>query len=152
MEKYYNSLTFNDYPPTELLGMEIYLNSIKNLSFQYRTKDNDELIAYIALKQEHPNIEIPNITNQVKGCRILGIYVESYRVGQYQVTDVQLLNILLDEAEFYISGWVDNTTKQPQFDYIWFNIADFNSQDIIERIDGCVVNNGLAYKIIKRKR
>ena len=51
MEKNYNSLSFTDYPPTELLDSPIYTDSIKRLSFQYRTKNNDELIAYIALSQ-----------------------------------------------------------------------------------------------------
>ena len=71
MEKNYNSLSFTDYPPTELLDNPVYTDSIKRLSFQYRTKNNDELIAYIALSQESPNVAIPNINNQSKSCRTL---------------------------------------------------------------------------------
>ena len=47
MSQYYDSLTFSDYPPTELLGSIIYEDSIKRLSFQFRTKNEDKLIAYL---------------------------------------------------------------------------------------------------------
>lgn len=53
---------------------------------------------YIALSQDKPNIEIPNVENQMNGCRILGVYTENYQVGHYQVTDLILLDSLLDEA------------------------------------------------------
>lgn len=46
----------------------------------------------------------------MNGCRILGVYTENYQVGHYQVTDLILLDALLDEAEYYIRGWV-NTQK-----------------------------------------
>ena len=150
MEKNYNSLSFTDYPPTELLDSHIYKDSIKRLSFQYRTKNDDELIAYIALSQERPNIDIPNISNQSKGCRILGIYVESYIVNNYNVVNLNLLNALLDEAEFYIMGWVNRSNGQFQFDYLWFNGGDINSIDIIERIGGMKLTDEIVYKIIKR--
>lgn len=151
MEKNYNSLSFTDYPPTELLDSPVYTDSIKRLSFQYRTKNNDELIAYIALSQESPNVVIPNINNQSKGCRILGIYVESYTIGNYNVINLNLLNALLDEAEFYIMGWVNRSNGQFQFDYLWFNVGDINSIDIIERIGGLKLTDEIVYKIINRK-
>ena len=56
MAEQYNSLSFSDYPPIELLGSNVYENSIKRLSFQYRTKIEDKLIAYIAVSQDNPNI------------------------------------------------------------------------------------------------
>ena len=150
MAQYYDSLTFSDYPPTELLGSNVYENSIKSLSFQYRTKNEDKLIAYIAVCQDSPNIEIPSIENQLNGCRILDIHTEKYQIGHYQVTDLQLLGALLDEAEFYIKGWVNNQNGQFQFDYLWFNVVDFDSQEVVERIGNMVLNDGVAYKLIKR--
>ena len=150
MAQYYDSLTFSDYPPTELLGSNVYENSIKSLSFQYRTKNEDKLIAYIAVCQDSPNIEIPSIENQLNGCRILDIHTEKYQIGHYQVTDLQLLVALLDEAEFYIKGWVNNQNGQFQFDYLWFNVVDFDSQEVVERIGNMVLNDGVAYKLIKR--
>ena len=68
MAQYYDKLTFSDYPPTELLGSGIYNDSIKRLSFQYRTRNEEKLIAYIALSQDKPNIEIPNVENQINDC------------------------------------------------------------------------------------
>ena len=150
MEKYYNSLSFTDYPPTELLDSHIYMDSIKRLSFQYRTKNEDELIAYIALSQESPNLVVPNINNQTKGCRILGIGVKSYNVNNYQVIDLPLLIALLEEAEFYIMGWVDRNNCQFQCDYIWYYISDIVSSDIRERIGGIQITDEIMYKIINR--
>lgn len=75
MAEQYNSLSFSDYPPTELLGSNVYENSIKRLSFQYRTKNEDKLIAYIAVSQDNPNIDVPNVKNQLNGCRIIDICV-----------------------------------------------------------------------------
>ena len=91
-----------------MLGSGIYNDSIKRLSFQYRTRNEEKLIGYIALSQDKPNIEIPNVENQMNGCRILGVYTENY-----QVTDLILLDALLDEAECYIRGWVN--TKNGEF-------------------------------------
>lgn len=51
-----------------MLGSGIYNDSIKRLSFQYRTRNEEKLIAYIALSQDKPNIEIPNVENQMNGC------------------------------------------------------------------------------------
>lgn len=53
------------------------------------------------LSKDNPNIEIPNVENQMNGCRILGVYTENYQVRHYQVTDLILLDALLDEAEYY---------------------------------------------------
>ena len=150
MAQYYDKLTFSDYTPTELLGSDIYNDSIKRLSFQYRTRNEEKLIAYIALSQDKPNIEIPNVENQMNGCRILGVYAENYQVGHYQVTDLILLEALLDEAEYYIRGWVNTQNGEFQFNYLWLNLSDFDSQDIIERIDGLTFINGIAYKVIER--
>ena len=46
MAEEYNSYSFDEYPPTEILETDIYLKSYKQLSFQYRTKEDDNLIAY----------------------------------------------------------------------------------------------------------
>lgn len=152
MAQYYDSLTFSDYPPTELLGSDLYNDSIKRLSFQYRTKNDDKLIAYIAVSQDSPTIDIPNVDSQLNGCRILGVYTENFQVGHYQVADLQLLEALLDEAEYYIRGWVNAQNGKFQFDYIWFNLTDFDSQNIVERIEDLTLNGSVAYKVIERNK
>lgn len=37
-----------------------------------------------------------------------------------------------------------------QFNYLCLNLSDFDSQDIIERIEGLTFINGIAYKVIER--
>ena len=86
----------------------------------------------------------------MNGCRILGVYTENYQVGHYQVTDLNLLDALLDEAEYYIRGWVNDQNGEFQFDYLRFNLADFDSQDIIERIEGLTFTNGIAIRLHKQ--
>ena len=86
----------------------------------------------------------------MNGCRILGVYTENYQVGHYQVTDLILLDALLDEAEYYIRGWVNTQNGEFQFNYLWLNLSDFDSQDIIERIEGLTFINGIAYIVIER--
>lgn len=153
LQHYGRALWFTNFfrlPTNGIVGSRIYNDSIKRLSFQYRIKNEDKLIAYIAVSQDNPNIDVPNVDNQLNGCRILAVHTEPYQVGHYQVTNVQLLDALLDEAEYYIRGWINNQNGQFQFDYLWFNIADFDSQEILERIDNMTQNNGVAYKLIER--
>lgn len=66
------------------------------------------------------------------------------------MTDLILLDALLDEAEYYIRGWVNTQNGEFQFNYLWINLSDFDSQDIIERIEGLTFINGIAYKVIER--
>lgn len=152
MDKYYNSLSFADYPPIESLDSSIYLKSIKNLSFQYRRKDNDELIAYIALCQDTPSVDIKikDIGNNPKGCRILDVYVKPIQTSEYQVTDSALLMALLDEAELDIMGWVNHQDGNFQFDYLWCYLSDITLRDFIERINDVKIENGIAYSMIRR--
>lgn len=150
MAEFYDSFTFTDYPPTDLLDKDFYRDSLKRLSFQYLTRDNEKLIAYIALKQESPQVEIPDVGNQSKGCRILSLHAKPFQYGDIQITYSQLLDALLDEAENEITNWQDNQNNQSQFDYIWFNIQDFPSDEVIQRFDSMVLNGNIAYKVIDR--
>ena len=150
MDKYYNSLSFADYPPTELLDSNIYLDSIKNLSFQYRKKDNNELIAYIALDQDTPDTIVNDIGDNINGCRILGVYVKPINKGNFNVTDSTLIMAILDEAEFNIMGWVNQQNGNFQFDYLWCYLSEITLQDFIERISNVKIEKGIAYSMIKR--
>jgi len=114
MAEFYDSFTFTDYPPTDLLDKDFYRDSLKRLSFQYLTRDNEKLIAYIALKQESPQVEIPNVENQAKGCRILSLYANPFQYVNIHITYSQVLDALLDEAEYKITNWPDNQNNQLQ--------------------------------------
>ena len=149
----YNSLTFDDYPPTEILGKDFYVNSHKTLSFQYRTKDGDKLIAYIALKKEQADVEIPYVSNLSNGCKILKIWVEPIVATNGYVVDNAALRIaLLDKAKFYINGWVNTQTTEFEFDYLWFYDADIENKEIIDEIGGMTLINNIYYKVFDRPK
>lgn len=155
MEKYFKSYTFDEYPPTEILGESFYLESRKTLSFQYRDKESDELLAYIALKKEEMPIQIPEEVRNANGCRLLMADVRKIvSPDNWVVKDVILLDALLYEAEYYINGWCDtDRNNEFEFDYLWFDMRDFNdvdTLDIMERLDGAKQIGGYVYKVLKR--
>ena len=148
MVKNYDSLTFNDYPPTEILEQDFYKESHKVLSFQYRAKDYDNLIAYIALKKEKANIEC--ISNRLSGCRILKVWVRTIGVGLYAVDDAVLRRALLDEAEFLMKCWVNNHTRETEFDYLWCYDVDIEKEEIIDEIGEMEHIDNIYYKVFDR--
>ena len=151
MAEKYLSYSFFEYPPTEILGTDIYLKSIKRLSFQYRTKDDDKLIAYIALSREQVPQNIPNIDKHMIGCRILGIYVTHNISKEYEVDNAILRMALLDEAEFCINGWVDsNDCNKFAFDYLWFYNKDIKEGEVIDELGDITTIDDISFKMVKR--
>ena len=118
------------------------------LSFQYRTKDDDKLIAYIALKKEKANIECVN--NQSNGCRILKVWVKTIGVGQYALDDAALRMALLDEAEIFIRCWVNTHTQETEFDYLWGYEVDIEKKEIINEIGEMEHVDNIYYKVFDR--
>lgn len=149
-EKHY-TYSFAEYPPTEILGTEIYLKSIKRLSFQYRAKEGDNLIAYIALSKETLPLSVSTIEKSMIGCRILEIYVEPIYVNNYVVDNVALRVALLDEAEHYINGWVNTESLKFEFDYFWFYNDDIKKKEIIDEIGSMTTIEGISFKMVNRK-
>ena len=157
MEKPFNSYTFDEYPPTEILGEDFYIKSRKRLSFQYRDKNSDELLAFISLNKGEIPVRIPEEVRHANGCRILMADVRKIiSPNNWKVKDINLLDTLLEEAEFYINGWCDtDRNNEFEFDYLWFDIKDFNGidvLDIIERIDNTKQVSNYVYKVLKRVR
>lgn len=150
MAEKYNSISFTEYPPAEILGTDIYLKSIKRLSFQYRTKEDDNLIAYIALSKESAPISSPIIGKDMVGCRVLQIFVAPICVNGYIVDNVSLRTALLDEAEFYINGWVELKTNKFEFDYFWFYNEDIKKKEIIDEISSMTTIDDISFKILSR--
>lgn len=141
---------FSEYPPTEILGSETYMNSNKIMSFQYRTKEGDRLIAYIALSNESIPFSIPSIENNMVGCRILEIYVEPITTNGCNVDNVALRIALLDEAEHYINGWVELKSNKFEFDYLWFYNIDIKKQEIIDEIGAMFTDGDISFKILRQ--
>lgn len=134
MKKEYQLYFLNDYPPTEILEKPFYLDCIKRLSFSYRTIGDDNLIAYIALKNDSVQINIPN-TDNARGCRIIGFWVKPLNCNGYVVMNRSILDNLFQDACFYIKGWEDENGNK-SFDYIWFDKKDFQqSADLIEYLN-----------------
>lgn len=150
MAKKYYTYSFSEYPPTEILGTDIYLKSIKSLSFQYRTKEDDNLIAYIALSKESIPLSVQTIEEGMIGCRILGIYVEPIYTNNYAVDNVTLRIALLDEVEVYINGWVNTETLKFEFDYLWFYNDDIKKKEIIDEIGTMTTIGSISYKMLNR--
>ena len=149
--KKYDTYSFAEYPPIEILGTDIYLKSIKRLSFQYRTKEGDILVAYVALSKENIPLNIPNIGEHMKGCRILSIYVGAEIINGYEVDNVALRMTLLDEAEYYINGWVNSENNANFiFDYFWFYNEDIKKGEIIDEIGYMTTVNDISFKLINR--
>ena len=151
MEKNYHSFSFSEYPPVEILGTDMYLNSIKRLSFQYRRKEDDKLIAYIALSKECIPVNVSNIDNHMVGCRILDIYVIPEIINGYEVDNVNLRMALLEETECYINAWVDlRKDKNFEFDYFWFYHEDIKKKEIIDEISYMTTIDNISFKIMER--
>ena len=155
MEKTYNEYSFKDYPPTEILGEDFYLKSRKNLSFQYRDKKSDELLGFISLGKEEMPVHISEIVRSGNGCRILMVNVKKIvSPNKCQPKDIDLLDVMLEEAEFYINAWCDKKNDNEfEFDYIWFDVRDFDEKDaldITERIGEAKRIDNFVYKIVER--
>ena len=150
MAEEYNSYSFDEYPPTEILETGIYLKSYKQLSFQYRTKEDDNLIACIVLSKESVPFSINHLGYNMVGCRILEIFVEPIYVNGYVVDNVALRTALLDEAELYINGWVELKSYKFEFDYFWFYNEDIKKKEIIEEIGGMITTDKISFKILNR--
>lgn len=149
MAKDYQIHFFNEYPPNEILKERYYIDSIKHLSFSYRHKDSDKLVAFIAVKKEQIPIHIDSI-DMTKGCRIIQMRVRCIISSGFSVIDTNVLDNLLQDAFYYIKGW-DDENNQPHFDYIWFDITDFEqANDLIEIMDDIEHNGNIVYKIIER--
>ena len=149
MKKNYISYSFNEYPPTEILGTDIYMQSIKSLSFQYRTIEDDKLIAYIALSKEQLPINIHNINEYMSGCRILDVYVAPKIVNGCEVDDTALRMKLLEESEHYIKGWANLDSCDFTFDYYWFYNEDIK-EEIIDEIGHMTTVDNISFKIMER--
>ncbi len=150
MTEKYLTYSFAEYPPTEILGTDIYLKSIKRLSFQYRTKEGDNLMAYIALSKESIPLSLPTVEESMIGCRILEIYVKPIYVNNNVVDNVALRVALLDETEHHINGWVNTVSLKFEFDYFWFYNVDIKKKEIIDEIGSMTTIGNLSFKMVNR--
>ena len=84
------------------------------MSFQYRDKEDKDLLAFVSLGKERipinpTELEGCNIEN---GCRILMAQVRKIvKWGKWLTTDISLLYTLLEEMELRITMWCDTNNN-----------------------------------------
>ena len=135
---------FNEYPPTEILEEDAYKESLKRLSFSYRTVQNDELIAFIALKKE----DCPFLKSISNACRILHFEVKKIKIQGWNMPYLGLYDKMFDEAMFYIKEWCED--GKPYFDCVWFAEDDIELIELKKLFKDFIVKNGKFYKSINR--
>jgi hypothetical protein len=158
MEKIaFNRYSFTDYPPTEILEEEYYKKSLKNLSFQYRNREDKDLLAFVSLQKERIPLEAPELegSNIENGCRILMARVRKIvKPDNWLITDISLLYTLLEEMELRVSMWCDtNNSNRFEFDYLWFDLRDYDENEgieLMEHLDDMKQVNSLVYKNLDR--
>lgn len=151
--------SFTDYIPEEILAEEYYTKSLKRLSFQYRDKEDKDLLAFVSLGKERipinpTELEGCNIEN---GCRILMAQVRKIvKWGKWLTTDISLLYTLLEEMELRITMWCDtNNNNNFEFDYLWFDLRDFEVTEgieLMEHLDGVKRVDNFVYKTLEHNQ
>ena len=118
--------------------------SLKRLSFSYRTVQNDELIAFIALKKE----DCPFLKSISNACRILHFEVKKIKIQGWNMPYLGLYDKMFDEAMFYIKEWCED--GKPYFDCVWFAEDDIELIELKKLFKDFIVKNGIFYKSINR--
>lgn len=154
MGKNYNSYSYKDYPPPEILVDSHYKQADKALSIQYRDKESDKMIAYISLGKNEPPINLPSINDKSKGCEILMANVRKIvTTDKWQISDSALINAIIEEAEFRIEAWCEHNSPNEvvfAFDYYWLDVSNDKLQEVVERVDWTNIVGNIAYKVIDR--
>ena len=146
MKKEYIITSFEEQAPMELLKRGFYAKAIKMLSFQCRDKKSNSLQAYVAMAQDCPDIDIPDLQQKGKGCRVLAFYAIPEEDTGYPAPE--LLSALSKEITSRIKEW-RNEAGEP-FEYLWFNVNDFESIELIKLMGLMKLCEKIAYKTLEK--
>lgn len=146
MKKEYIITSFEEQAPKELLDRGFYAKAIKSLSFQCRDKKDNSLQAYVALSQECPDIDIPDLQQKGKGCHVLAFYAVPEEDTGYPAPE--LLSSVTDEVTSRIKEWRSEAGEP--FEYLWFNVNDFEVIELIKMMGLVKMCEKIAYKILER--
>jgi hypothetical protein len=146
MKKEYIITSFEEQAPKELLERDFYTKAIKPLSFQCRDKKDDSLQAYIAMAQDCPNADIPDLNQTGKGCHVLAFYAIPEEDTGYPAPE--LLSVVTDELITRIKEW-RNESGEP-FEYLWFNVNDFESIELVKLMGLIKMHEKIAYKTFEK--
>lgn len=146
MKKEYIITSFDEQAPMELLEHGFYAKAIKPLSFQCRDKKSNSLQAYVAMAQDCPDIDIPDLQQKGKGCQVLAFYAIPEEDTGYPAPE--LLSVVSKEISSRIKEW-RNDADEP-FEYLWFNVNDFESIELIKLMGLMKMCEKIAYKILEK--
>ena len=142
MNKEYTITSFGEKAPTELLNRDFYAKAIKPLSFQCRNKKDNSLQVYIAMEHDIPDIDIPDLKNNKTGCRVLSFYAILEEDTGYP--DPELMAIIIDELTSRIKKWRNEAGEH--FEFLWFDVNDFESIELIRAMGFMTIYEKIAYK------
>lgn len=146
MKKEYIITSYEEQAPMELLERGFYAKAIKPLSFQCRDKKSYSLQAYVAMAQDSPDIDIPDLQQKGKGSQVLAFYAIPEEDTGYPAPE--LLSLVSKEITSRIKKW-RNEAGEP-FEYLWFNVNDFESIELIKLMRLMIMCEKIAYKILEK--
>ena len=146
MNKEYIITSFEEQAPKELIERGFYAKAIKTLSFQCRDKKGNSLQAYLAMTQDYPDIDIPDLQQKGRGCQVLAFYAIPEEDTGYPAPE--LLSAVSKEITSRIKEW-RNEAGEP-FEYLWFNVNDFESIELIKLMRLIKMCEKVAYKTLEK--
>lgn len=146
MNKEYIITSFDEQAPMELLEHGFYAKAIKPLSFQCRDKKSYSLQAYVAMTQDCPDNDIPDLQQKGKGCQVLAFYAIPEEDTGYPAPE--LLLAVSEELTSRIKEWRSEAGEP--FEYLWFNVNDFESIELIKLMRLMKMCEKVAYKTLEK--
>ncbi|MBR3491520.1 MAG: hypothetical protein IKH44_04385 [Bacteroidales bacterium] len=144
-----NSLTsFEDQTPKELVNGSFYSMGKESLSIQCWNKEGNRMVMYIAFAKESPNIHIPQLERKEKGGRVLMFYAHPDLLPTSENGYTDRLLPLLNDVMSRITNGCDEKGER-LFDYIWFDVNDFSSVEIIRRVGFSKACDRIVYKTLR---
>lgn len=128
-------LSFDTHPCERVLTSLKYFEADKHLSFSIKNEDEEDVMAYVALKKE-------NLCNKEHGCRVLDLYINQFTIPLYDK--------MFEEIIARITIWRND--GKPSFDYMWFYLKDMENpcwQNFISCYKDFEVLKGIAYYQIR---
>ena len=146
MKKEYIITSFEEQAPMELVERGFYGNAIKTLSFQCRDKKNNSLQAYVAMARNCPDIDIPDLQQKGEGCQVLAFYAIPEEDTGYPAP--KLLSAVSEKIISRIKEWRNEAGES--FEYLWFNVNDFESIELIKLMGIMKMCEKIAYKTLEK--
>ena len=143
-----NTTSFEDQTPKELVNGSFYSMAKESLSIQCWNKEGNRMVMYIALAKESPSIHIPQLEHKEKGGLVLMFYAHPDLLPTSENGYTDRLLPLLNDVMTRITNGCDEKGER-LFDYIWCDVNDFSSVEIIRRVGFSKACDKIVYKTIR---